>query len=312
MTTLPEYDELPMLARLELPHSWDVFGRGDAFGALNLLTPDVVAAALRSATTGVVVSLSLPTNQPDPPLFGRDPYTHRIFEVDRNTWDDRLDGYYPQSSSQWDSFRHIRAREHGFFGGRNGDPSAEPDWLGIDRWAERGIVGRGVLLDVEAHLRDRGEDLACDQEYAIRADLLVEVARVQRTEIRPGDILAVRTGWPARYARLPHDRRVQLGSAPTFPGVHAGEPTARLLWNWHVAALVSDCPAVEPVPGDPRVGSLHRRLLPLLGIPLGELFDLEDLAAHCRVSGTYTFLFTAAPLNVPGGVGSPGNALAIF
>lgn len=312
MISLPEYDALPRVEGLGLPHSWDVFGRGDAFGTLNLLTPDVVAAALRSATTGVVVSLSLPTDRPDPPLFGRDPYTHEVFQVDRNTWDDRLDGYYPQSSSQWDAFRHIRAREHGFFGGWTGDPIDEPDRLGIDHWAGRGIVGRGVLLDVEAHLRARGEDLACDREYGIPADLLVEVARTQGTEVRPGDVLAVRTGWPARYAQLPRERREQLSAQPTFPGLHAGEPTARLLWNWHVAALVSDCPAIEPAPGDPRIGSLHRRLLPLLGIPLGELFDLEGLAAHCHRTGAYTFLFTAAPLHVPGGVGSPGNALAVF
>lgn len=312
MSALPGYDDLPTVDGLGLPHSWDVFGRGDAFGTLNLLTPDVVAAALRGATTGVVVPLSLPTDQPDPPLFGRDRYVHSVFPTDRNTWDDRIDGYFPQSSSQWDAFRHLRAREHGFYGGWTGDPSEEPGRLGIDHWAARGIVGRGVLLDVESHLSARGVDLACDREYAIPADLLVEVAEAQRTELRPGDVLAVRTGWPSRYARLPLERRVQLQTEPAFPGLHAGEPTARLLWNWHVAAVVSDCPAIEPAPGDRRIGSLHRRLLPLLGIPLGELFDLDGLAAHCHAVGTYTFLFTAAPLHVPGGVGSPGNALAVF
>jgi hypothetical protein len=66
------------------------------------------------------------------------------------------------------------------------------------------------------------------------------------------------------------------------------------------------------VPGDPAVGSLHRRLIPLLGFALGEMFDFETLAERCRARGEWTFLFSAAPLKVPGGVGSPGNALAIL
>jgi hypothetical protein len=66
------------------------------------------------------------------------------------------------------------------------------------------------------------------------------------------------------------------------------------------------------VPGDPAVGSLHRRLLPLLGLPLGELFDLERLSVHCRSTDTYFFVVSSAPMNLPGGCGSPSNALAIF
>ena len=55
----------------------------------------------------------------------------------------------------------------------------------------------------------------------------------------------------------------------------------------------------------------HTILLPMLGLPLGELFFLDDLAADCAADGRYEFLFTSAPLNLPHGVASPPNALAI-
>jgi hypothetical protein len=74
---------------------------------------------------------------------------------------------------------------------------------------------------------------------------------------------------------------------------------------------VADNPAVEVVPGDPEAGSLHRRLIPLLGFPLGEFFVLDGLAQACAQDGRYTCLFVGVPLNLPGGVGSPGNAIAI-
>jgi hypothetical protein len=76
--------------------------------------------------------------------------------------------------------------------------------------------------------------------------------------------------------------------------------------------VAADNPAVEVAPGSPAVGSLHRRLIPLLGIPLGELFDFERLAEACRTRGRADFLLASVPLHLPGGVGSPGNAVAVL
>ena len=73
-----------------------------------------------------------------------------------------------------------------------------------------------------------------------------------------------------------------------------------------------DNPAIEVSPGDPLVGSLHRRLIPTLGFALGEFFQLDELADECARSNRTTFFFCAVPMKVPGGVGSPGNAIAIF
>lgn len=83
-----------------------------------------------------------------------------------------------------------------------------------------------------------------------------------------------------------------------------------LLWDWGVAAVASDNFTVEPWPFEEH--SLHSALLNRLGIPLGELWRLDGLAAGCRAAGRHQFLLTSAPLNVHGGVGSPANALAIL
>ena len=55
----------------------------------------------------------------------------------------------------------------------------------------------------------------------------------------------------------------------------------------------------------------HTLLLPMLGLPLGEMWNLEGLAADCAADGRYECMFTSAPLNLPHGVASPPNALAI-
>jgi len=58
-------------------------------------------------------------------------------------------------------------------------------------------------------------------------------------------------------------------------------------------------------------GMLHRPLIALLGMAMGELWKLDDLAADCAQDGRYDFFLTCKPLNIPGGVGSPPNAMAL-
>ncbi len=107
--------------------------------------------------------------------------------------------------------------------------------------------------------------------------------------------------------------------------------TARYLWDLHIAAIAADNPALEMWPAgwftttsERRAAArsnpdqteavglfLHFSLLPLLGLPIGELFDLDALAEHSAADGRYTSLFTSAPLNLASGVASPPNALAV-
>ena len=96
---LPDFDELPEVPGLGLRHAWDVFGRDDTLGSINLVTPARVAAAAASVTTGEIISLDAPLNIPDPPLFGRRPYRHEIYALSRHEMDDRIEGFQPQGST---------------------------------------------------------------------------------------------------------------------------------------------------------------------------------------------------------------------
>jgi hypothetical protein len=296
---------------LDLRHAWDVFGRDDVLGSINLVTADRVARAAAEVRSGELIPLDLPLDVPDPPLFGRRPFAHHVVALNRHEYDDHLDDFHPQGSTQWDALSHVRCREHGFWGGRTDNPTADHHQLGIEHWAAHGITGRGVLADLAGWRAAEGRPYDPFTPVALTTDDLAGTLTAQRVTLRTGDVLCVRTGWVGAYKALDRAGRVRVAEDTTFAGLRADEDMARFLWNAHPGALCCDNPAVEVVPGDPQVGSLHRRVLPLLGLALGEMFDFEALAERCRAEGRWTFLFVAAPLKLPGGIGSPGNALAL-
>jgi Putative cyclase len=302
---LPSYDELPVRAEAPEGSSWGVWGDGDVYGTLNLLTPERVLAAAQSIRSGRVYSLNPELTIPDPPLFGRARVRHEVTGPLGSGHDDVYHDWNTQSSAQWDGFRHIAHREFGHY---NGVPDEEH---GVHYWAERGIVGRCVLVDV-ARWRERlGRPIRHDEDDRIAADDLAECLDAQGTTVETGDILLVRTGWLAWYRGLDAGGRaacVRERIVPS-PGL-SGLDVVRMLWDLHVAAVAADNPAVEALPAR-RGEFLHPRLLPLLGIPLGELWDFDELADDCAAAGTYDAFFTSAPLNMPSGVASPPNAIAV-
>lgn len=307
----PPFDELPVIETLGLRHAWGVHGEDDQIGTVNLLTPGRVRAAAALVQTGEVLNLTLPLTEPDPPLFGRDRLQHTIYRTDRNTVDDRLDSLFPQGSSQWDGLRHVQCREYGFYGGITEEPEVGSGRLGIEHVVQHGLVGRGVLLDIGHHLAAHGAAIDPLADRPVTVAELTACSGEQGVALQPGDILCIRFGWTTAYRALDPEGRDRYAAAPAFAGLHAGDDTARFLWDSGVACLVVDNPAVETAPGSVEVGSLHRRLLPLLGFMLGELFDLDRLAEECRQDGRWDFLFMAAPLNMPGAIGSPANAVAV-
>ena len=62
---------------------------------------------------------------------------------------------------------------------------------------------------------------------------------------------------------------------------------------------------------DPAVGFQHRRLIALQGMPIGEMWDVDELAQACVGDGTYECMLVSIPLNLPDGVGSPANAYEV-
>ena len=308
---LPRYRDLTWHETLRGRISWDFFGGADELGTIGLIGNDQVAAAASEIVRGVRFNLSLPLDQPDPAPGGRPHYQHHIYTSERNSLDDWLDYFYMQSSSQWDGLRHVRAREFGFFNGISEKEAAEPHGrLGIDRWAEHGIITRAVLADVKSFADARGERMPAFESAPITPDMLAATLEYQGSHVRPGDILLVRTGYLEALQATPEQERAHINYRAGSPGLVGSEAMAELLWDWHVAAVCADNPSVEVRPGDPKDGSLHRRAIAMLGLALGELFRLDALAADCAADHRYTSFFAGVPLNLPGGVGSPANAIA--
>lgn len=305
----PKYDDLPELGDLGVRHAWDVLSA--PLGTLSRLEPEQVSRAAGLVRTGDVYPLNLSLDEFNPPLFGRDAVSHEVFAYDRNTFEDALGSLNPQASSQWDGLGHVRAREHGWFGGIT-EQDEVGKALGIDHWAKRGIVGRGVLLDVAAHRKRTGSVYDPFGGDAVTADELAAITSDIGVELQRGDVLCLRFGWTEEYRRRA-DSGDDMGSAVSaWTGLSGAESSARFLWDAGIAAVAADNPAVERAPGAREDGSLHRRLIPALGFALAELLDFEDLAAACAQQGRADFLFVGVPLPIRGGVSSTSNAIALL
>jgi hypothetical protein len=322
-STPPAYDDLTPVGGL--PASWGLWGDGDRYGCLNLLTPDRTRAALADVRRGDVFPLNWRMNLPDPPLFDRPTMRHDIVpSTSSPSLNDVIGDWNTQQSTQWDGFRHVSR-----YGYRNysGLPDHEH---GIADWAERGIAGGAVLIDVERWRASVGRPLRHGTPDPITGRDLLDTLEAQGTEVRTGDVLLIRTGWIGWYQRLSPAERAEIAPVPalTNPGLVAEEETARVLWNLHPAAVAADNPGFELWPPGAHLDpdllaeiaaaperrhemSLHVRLLPMLGLPIGELFLLDPLAEDCARTGDHRAFLTSAPLNLPGAAASPANALAV-
>ncbi len=312
--SLPSFDDLPAVPGAP-PHSaWWLFGKDDQVGLFNLQTPERIAEAARLIERGAMFPLNWELEMPNPPLYGRGALRQSII---RNPvgHDDVLDNFWPQASSQWDSLVHVGHPEHGFY---NGISAAEVTGAagtrgGIEHWARRGIAGRGVLLDIARSFERHGRPLDCYSSTRFTPADLETCRKEQDVEIRTGDVLLIRTGWPAWYREQDLTTRRALANRDTLraPGLAAGEEMARYLWDLHIVAACSDVPALEAWPPTAATGGfLHHYLIGLFGMAIGELWDLEGLAGDCVEDGRYEVFFTSAPLNKLGGIGSPPNAIA--
>jgi len=220
----------------------------------------------------------------------------------------------------------VRHPRYGSYNGwRTADLTAREPRFGIDAWARKGLAGRFVLVDAARRLADRGEVLDAGSSRAITVDELREMLIAQDVELTPGTFLLLHVGWIDWYLASDEATKLRLAQGADFsttehdlehffpaPGLDRAEEMAEFLWDSGVVAVAADCPAVEAMPmqRDDSDGFLHYRLAALLGIGLGEMWDLRALAADCARDGVYEGLLASAPLNKRGGTGSPANALA--
>lgn len=206
-----------------------------------------------------------------------------------------------QAATHWDALSHVS-----WNGRMYNDISADAvDYggaarLGIDKFGA--IATRGVLLDLARHV---GVEML-PPNTPIDCGLLTACAAAQGVSLERGDILLVRTGGILRYKR---------GDLPAFRAEASGfVPDAAIFFHEQgVAAVASDTSAFDLMPS-PEVElflPMHILLLILMGMPIGESWDLEELAEMCAADRRYTFLLEASPEPFHRGTGGLVNPVAI-
>jgi kynurenine formamidase len=302
------------------PSNWGKWGDDDEVGALNYLGPEQVLAAARLIKSGKVFTLQRLIGDPkgDPVWPGRTP-AERTQILDESSWDGENAPAFPgglhyaddkisaflQGSTQYDGLGHV------WYGGKlwNGYDARTTvgglDKASVEPIAQRGIVGRAVLLDMA---RFRGKDNLDVAETFTHQDLL-DCAKAQGTTIEKRDILIIRTN----FLKLFFDLGDKFYEGFCEPGLVYSPELVKWFQDMEIPNLVTDTIANE-VTIDPNNGAalvLHNALMRNLGVTLTEIADLENLAADCAADGAYTFLYVAAPLKVALGSGSPVNPVVI-
>jgi kynurenine formamidase len=323
---MDEIEQRPPRARSPELSNWGVFGDDDELGAINYQTPAAVLRGAAEIQKGDRYPLNLPADLPRQrpigrPEFSKVAHLHNV-EFDGMVTNDDHIVLATQGSSQWDSFVHAGCYEEGvdgvFYNGFTPDDIDADGFVrrgGIDKIAQRGIAGRGVLVDVARMIAGGAAD-PLPLDYTIGESEFLACLGHQGTEVQPGDILCFRTGWSEAYLDADEAGRSALMSpapgepAPLNPGIHS--ELARLAHEQRWSAVTADNLGVEVHPFRPdNKGSAHVRLQRNLGIPFGEIFCYRDLATSCADDRRWSFFFVAVPLWIPGGMGSPSNAMAL-
>ena len=305
----------------EGPNNWGRWGADDKLGTLNLITADDICDAARLVNSGKVFSLSIPIEVGAPRSDIRAAPVHYFSmtgsDVIAGTPNSAIgpgvaftDDYIHmalQESTQWDGFAHWPYRDtfyNGYWAG-NVTAAGSVD-LEMSTFKDK-FVGRGILLDVARFL---GVDHVVPGT-PITAAMLDDVAASQKLSVRRGDIAVVRTGHLGRWYTLSsqEDKADWLDRAP-------GLSITVIPWlsDHDVAAVAIDTIGAEVFPHEETAHlshPIHTAALVDLGLPLGELWWLEELGTDCASDGQYAFLLCAPTLNIPGSVGSVVNPIAI-
>jgi kynurenine formamidase len=316
MTEVPAMDVLLK----DSPTNWGKWGPDDEVGALNYLTAAEVLRGVQHIKSGAVFTLQRLIGDPkgDPVWPGRSP-AEKTMVLDESSWDGADAPQFPgglhyaddkivaflQGSTQYDALGHV------WYGGRiwNGY-DARTTVGGLDKAsvapiAERGVAGRGILLDMA---RFRGKDNLDKAETFTHEDLMA-CAESQGVTIEKHDILIIRTN----FLKLFFEQGDAFYEGFCEPGLVYSPELVSWFQDMEVPNLVTDTIANE-VTTDPNTGAalpLHCALMRNLGVTLTEICDLEKLAASCAEDGQYTFFYVAAPLKVNQASGSPVNPVAI-
>jgi kynurenine formamidase len=250
-----------------------------------------------------------------------------------DVWADDVVTLSLQYSTQWDSLAHVGAEfdadgdgidEAVYYNGYRAGvdlvgprPDARGDGgphqafahhLGLEHMAAHGVQGRGVLVDLAHHLGHEWRGVGREK--------LVDIMRADGVVVEPGDVLLLHTGFATKV--LEWERNPDPVKIHTMCSYLDARDPSLLEWiaDSGISALVADNYAVEGLLGkdpDPSRHSflpIHHLCLFKLGVPLGEMWYLHELATWLRAHERSRFLLTAPPLRMPGVVGSPVTPVA--
>jgi kynurenine formamidase len=303
--------------------NWGKWGPNDEIGTLNHTRPEDIVAAAQLVRKGKVISLALNFDVNGPqgaktkyPALGRINPMHVMLRTGTDAYSGVLDKrgiraaddavVMPlQCGTQWDGLGHVFYENYMW----NGYDCREVTSFGaakcgIEKTKNR-MVGRGVFLDVPRALgKPELED-----GYAITNDDLDKTAAAHKVAIKRGDFIVVRTGHMERCLKAGSWDGYAGGDAPGF-----SFETLDWIARNEIAAMASDTWGCEVRPNESEEGinqPWHWITIPMMGLTMGEIFRVDELAADCTADKVYEFLFVAPAIPITGAVGSPVNPLAI-
>jgi kynurenine formamidase len=301
--------------------NWNRWGTDDVHGTVNFIDEAARVRAAALVRTGATFSLAqhLGANGPQSGRGGRTNPVHAMTAVETSAapviggqlmphgfgYADDIVVMSLQCSTQWDGLGHVFDRGQAWNGRTAADVvTVRGDRLtGIQTLAAP-LVTRGVLLDV-------GRAFSADSElpdgFAITPEHLDATAAAAGVSVGRGDIVLVRTG------QLTRAHRDGWGGYAGGDAPGLSFTTAGWLHRHEIAAVATDTWGVEVRPNefDGAFQPLHQVVIPHMGLLLGEMWDLDALAANCAADGRYEFLLAAGPLPVVGAVGAPVNPIAV-
>ncbi len=287
------------------------WGADDELGAANLITPAKRKQALALAKEGLPISLAHDAAQEkaaDAPFI----LERTLNDVTATGTTDRYQytgTYHGIVHSHLDAVNcHVMYEGKGYNGRSMEDVKAAGGCpKGNITALKDGVVTRAILFDAT---RLPGKATAqgwLEPGTAIHREDLEAMEKLEHVKVAPGDVILLYTGrWKRRAEKGP------WGRDTGFAGYHAD--VAYFLKERGVSFIGGDGPNdVMPTGLPANIGNpLHKLALAAMGVDIFDNLDFERAVEHARQVNRYEFLFSAAPLRIALGTGSPLNPLAIF
>lgn len=287
--------------------NWNRWGKDDQKGAVNLITPAKVKQGASLAKQGITVSLEHIVE-----TMRSEDVTSPMNHVMTNTSENPVAGAYAMDryeiSYHGYGHTHMDALAHAFMNGKmyNGYPQSTVTKQGASKndiaVYQNGIVTRGILIDIPWL---KGVKYL-EPKTPIYVEDLEAFEKKTGIKVSSGDAVFVRTGrWARRAEKGPWNAGAESA------GLHAS--VVPWMKQRDVAILGGDGASdLAPSQVEGVSQPVHFLMIIALGVPLFDNCDLEKLAETAARLNRWEFMFTAAPIAVPGGTGSPLNPIAVF